>query len=109
MISEEICHTNPIVVSKVKRAIAEAKRLEQDDSDEDENAPPGTQRKPTQIDDDDEDDDLPTQRKGAAARIKAEKASRGLSVVPSTYPEEQTGDFEDDDEPDEDTGFADDD
>lgn len=116
MISEAVCHTDPLVVRKVKKALAEARRLEDDDdSEEDEDVLPGTQRRrPAEID---EDDDHESQGRQNIRGIKAERLSRGISVTRPTQSfdedmlgyEDQTGDLEDDDdELDEDTGFADD-
>lgn len=112
MIAAEDCFTDPLVARRVKKALAEAKRLEEEeDSEDDEDAIPGTQRsRPAAIDDDeDEEDDREHQRRRTITRVKAERMSRGVSVGPphaAGEAEEETGELEDEDEMDEDTGFS---
>lgn len=120
MIRADDCFTDPLISRKVKRALAEQKRLEEDEDSEDEDVPPGSQRnKPAEIYD--EEDNRETKTGRTNARVKAERMSRGVSLgralsTPAGHTvdegmadiEDQTGDLDDEDEMDEDTGFAED-
>lgn len=103
MIADEDCYEDPIITRKIRKALAQAKRLEEGDTEEEDFAPPGSQRRrPAEIDDDDLEVSHAAKKRLTVGRIKAERLSRGVGSL-QEEDQEQTGDVESEDQ---DTGFT---